>query len=72
MRLTLNGLIKLNPLTANVLIIQKPVNWFTVEITGFHAMGTLIVYGVTQLTFTCSKSTTEILEKGLKYVESEL
>ena len=25
---------------------------------------------ITQLTFTCSKSTTETLEKGLKYVQS--
>ena len=25
----------------------------------------------TQLTFTCSKSTVEVLEKGMKYVQSE-
>ena len=31
---------------------------------------TLFIIDITQLTFTCSKSTTETLEKGMKYVQS--
>ena len=36
------------------------------------SVGTLFIYQkvFTQLTFTCSKSTIETLEKGVKYVQS--
>ena len=36
----------------------------------FWSSLTLFIIDITQLTFTCSKSTTETLEKGMKYVQS--
>ena len=48
---------------------------FRIEIDSFSCKRSLIYVGadffvITQQTFTCSKSTTEILCKGVKYVES--
>ena len=50
----------INQLTTNVPFTQKAINWFAEQLTSSH------------LTFTCSKSTKEKLEKGMKYVQSQL
>ena len=49
--------------------LERPVTWICSAnlLTSFYMLGTLVV---TQLTFTCSKTTIETLEKGVKYVQS--
>ena len=39
-----------------------------IKLSGFNYGCMILFNGLTQLTFTCSKSTVETLDKGVKYV----
>ena len=38
-----------DPLSASVALIQKPVNWFASQLTGFYMRATLAINGLSEL-----------------------